>query len=829
MTGIIIPVNLSAIYKKLILDNPVRVIFVFLCLSLIAAYYSPGIELDASGESLVLENDKSLNYYREISQKYKSDDFIIITFQPHSGLLSASSLNTIRKLRDDLLKIESIKSVNSILDVPIILESKLDISKLPEVLPKLASGNIDSDTALNEFKSNPLYSELIVNKDATITALQALFKRDREYESLLNRRQVLQSKTNALSKVEKIELDKINKEIKLKNKLLSKQRELDINEIRKIIDAQRQHGKLYLGGIPMITVDMIQFIQHDLIVFGSGVFIFLIIILTLFFRKPRWVMLPMLTCGITGLLSIGFMAYAGWSVTVISSNFLSILLIITLSLTIHLIVRYQDLQLQHPATEHKELIQLTMSSMAHPCFYTLLTTAVAFISLVVSEIRPVIDFGRTMVLGLGIAFTVSFTVMPAVLALLDDSALPNYKNTTKKITLALAKLVYKYPLIIIFIFLVFLVSIGFGISKLEVENRFINNFKSDTEIYQGLKVIDNELGGTMPLEIIIDPDSDFISILNELDEETNELDALFFDEAEDETKPVYWLNPKMLDRARLVHQHLESYPVVGKVISIVTSIDIIETLNGASFDEFELAVVRKRIPEEIENDIINPYLSEDSNQIRFGIRIIESDPDLNRKALLTSIENFLVDEVKFEKEQVHLTGMMVLYNNMLQSLFRSQILTIGAVFIAILIMFILLFRNISLALIAIVPNIFSAVFILGIMGWAGIPLDMMTITIAAITIGISVDDTIHYIHRLQKEFPLDRNYKETINRCHGGIGKAMYYTSIAIIFGFALLSFSNFIPTIYFGLLTGFAMLVALAGDLLLLPAIVLITKPRID
>ncbi len=817
-----------SLYNRIILNNPIRVLVVFLCLAIISAYYSQNFELDASGESLVLENDKSLSYYREISQKYASDDFIIITFQPNSELLSDDSINTLRALRADLLKIDSIKSVNSILDAPIIYESGMALSDLVNTLPTIDSSNIDKSIALKEFMSNPLYSELLVSKDASITALQALFNRDKEYDALLKQRQKLLSRSDEFSNDEILELAQVKKEIKLKNKLLAEQREIDIKTVREIIDKQREHGKLYLGGIPMITVDMIQFIQHDLIVFGSGVFLFLIIILALFFHKVRWVILPMLVCGLTALLTIGFISYSGWTITVISSNFLSILLIITLSLTIHLIVRYRDLQLQYPASKHKELVQLTMSSMAQPCFYTVLTTAVAFASLVVSEIRPVIDFGWIMVIGLSIAFIVGFTVMPAILSLLGDIAMPPKKDRTRTITMNLASLVHKYPIAIILIASLLILSIGYGISKLEVENRFINNFKSDTEIYQGMEVIDNKLGGTMPLDIIIDPDKDFKNLLIELEEGTNELDELFFDDAEDENKPVYWLNPTMLDKARQIHKHLESYPVTGKVISIVTSIDIIEKLNGAQFDEFELAVVRKRIPEEVEKNLVTPYLSNDSNQIRFGIRVIESAPELNRKELLASIKSFLIDDMKLEKEQVNLTGMMVLYNNMLQSLFRSQILTIGAVFVAILIMFVFLFRNISLALIAIIPNLFSAVLILGIMGWIGIPLDMMTITIAAITIGISVDDTIHYIHRLQQEFPLDGNYKETINRCHGGIGKAMYYTSIAIIFGFALLSFSNFIPTIYFGLLTGFAMFVALAGDLLLLPALVLILKPRI-
>jgi uncharacterized protein len=821
-------VKLSTHYFNLVLNNPLKLLFAFLCIIVLAAYYSADFELDASGEALILENDQSLNYYREISQKYASDDFVIIAFQPNSELLSESSINTIRALRDNLLSLESIESVNSILDIPLIYESGLKLSELKGTLPTIEANNYDKQIAYKEFKSNPLYSELIVNKDSSITAIQALFKRDKEYDDLLNRRQQLQSNVSTLNEEKILELDQIKNEIKNKNKLLSKQREIDIKNIREIIEQQRDNGKLYLGGIPMITVDMIQFIQHDLLVFGSGIFTFLILILSLFFHKLRWVMLPMLVCAITGLLTIGFMGYAGWSITVISSNFLSILLIITLSLTIHIIVRYRDLHLQEPTATHIELIMLTMSSMVRPCFYTVLTTAVAFASLVVSEIRPVIDFGWIMVIGLGIAFVVSFTLMPAILSLLKITDSPPHRDITKAITLGMAKLVHNRPVSIVFVSTCVLILLGIGIPKLEVENRFINNFKSDTEIYQGMKVIDNELGGTMPLDIIIDPDDEFVEVKNELAEETNELDELFFDDAEDLPEPTYWLNSTMLDKAKRIHEHLESYPVIGKVISIATSLHIIEKLNGSSFDGFELAVVRKRIPDNISGDIVTPYLSDDSNQIRFGLRVIESDPELNRKELLASIHDFLVDEMKFDEEQVHLTGMMVLYNNMLQSLFRSQILTIGAVFAAILFMFIILFRNIQLAMIAIIPNIFSAVLILGIMGWARIPLDMMTITIAAITIGISVDDTIHYIHRLQHEYPIDLDYNEAINRCHGGIGKAMYYTTVAIIFGFALLSLSNFIPTIYFGLLTGFAMFVALIGDLLLLPAIVLIVKPRI-
>ena len=525
---------------------------------------------------------------------------------------------------------------------------------------------------------------------------------------------------------------------------------------------------------------------------------------------------------------IGFLGLAGWSVTVISSNFLSILLILTLSLTIHLIVRFRDLQIDSPEKTHSLLISDTVTSMVRPCFYTILTTAVAFASLIVSKIGPVIDFGWIMVIGLGMAFIVSFLVFPASIVLLPAAVAPPSQEFTRRFTLWVAQLVRTTPWTIIFISALLMIVVGIGISRLKVENRFIDNFKSSTEIYQGMIVIDQKLGGTTPLDVIIDPDQDFYQLERELSEETSDFDNLFVDPLNEPVKPNYWLNPEMMEKIQSVHEHLESYSTTGKVLSIATAIKIIERLNGEPLDEFELALLRKRVPDDVANDLIDPYLSGDSNQTRFSVRVIESDPSLNRKQLLGGIRKFLVNEMHFEDSQVHLTGMLVLYNNMLQSLFRSQILTFGAVFLAIFITFVFLFRSFILAVIGIIPNIFSAVLILGIMGWLSVPLDMMTITIASITIGISVDDTIHYIHRLKHEYLTDRNYSAAIKRCHGGIGKAMFYTSVAIVFGFAILGLSNFIPTIYFGLLVGTAMLVALIGNLLLLPAIILKAKPGI-
>ena len=822
--------HLTALYNYLIFKRSWVVLIFVAVLTLLAGYCSLDFELDASAESLILENDKSLEYYRQIREQYGTDEFLIITYTPDDDFLSEESLKGIESLRDQLLKLDSVESVVSILDVPIIYNVGVKLSELAANLNTIESPDVDKELARKEFLTNPFYRDLIVSSDGKTTALQAIFYPDEKYFELVKRRNNLraQSSQNGLNKKDTEELKNVVQQIKEHNSETLKQREEDIETVRGIMDGERHHAKLFLGGIPMITVDMIHFIRHDLLVFGAGVIVFLVFILMLFFRDPRWVLIPLLCCMTTGIIVIGYLGLVGWNITVISSNFLSILLILTLSLTIHLIVRFRDLQIISPEQPQSVLIRDTVATMARPCFYAVLTTAVAFASLIVSEIGPVIDFGWIMVIGLGIAFIVSFLVFPASIALLPAASLPPSQDFTRRFTLWIAQLVKTFPWTIICVSGVLMLAIGIGTARLKVENRFIDNFKSTTEIYQGMKVIDQKLGGTTPLDVIIDPDQDFYQVERELSGETDDFDDLFADPSIEPVIPNYWLNPRMMEKVRSVHEHLESYSITGKVLSIGTAIQIIERLNDEALDEFELALLRKRIPDDIANDLVDPYLSGDSNQVRFSVRVIESDPSLNRKQLLSEIREFLVSKMHFEDSQVHLTGMLVLYNNMLQSLFRSQILTFGAVFLAIFLTFVFLFRSFVLATIGIIPNIFSAVLILGIMGWLSVPLDMMTITIASITIGISVDDTIHYIHRLKHVYHIDNDYSSAIRRCHGGIGKAMFYTSVAIIFGFAILGLSNFIPTIYFGLLTGTAMLVALIGNLVLLPAIILMAKPRI-
>lgn len=815
-------------YDKIVLKRPwVSLFFLGLFIAFFVSRI-PDFKLDASAESLVLEKDDSLRYYRTITKAYGSNDFLIITYTPFDDLISDNSLSGLRFLREELLQLERVDSVVSILDVPLLNSPKIAISELDTNVRTLETPGMDKELALKEFLESPIYQNRLVSLDGKTTALQINFKRDEKYFSLLNERDRLKEKQSesGLTSEESDELEKVSREFKNYHDSALDRQSQDIQAIRLIMDKHRDKAKMFLGGVPMIISDMIDFIKHDLVVFGWGVIGFLILALYFFFRKLRWIVLPISCCLATASVMVGYIGFMEWRITIISSNFISILLILTMSLTIHLIVRYRDLCAENPDADQRTLVLETVRLMTQPCFYTAITTVVAFGSLVVSDIRPVIDFGWIMTIGIVLAFCLNFILFPAALILMKPEKVGLKHDLTETFTLAIASFTKNNSNKILFFCLALAITSGIGISRLEVENRFIDNFKSTTEIYQGMEVIDTKLGGTTPLDIIIEPDREFYVSLKEFEKSEDEFDDPF---AEEEGKDDYnyWFNVDMLKKVEAISDYLEELPEVGKAMSIATIIKVYRQLNdGKMPDDFELAILRKLVPGKVKDTLIAPYLSDDANQVRITMRLIESNPNLRRKELIEKINRFLVDDMEFSPEQINFTGMVVLYNNMLQSLYRSQITTIGVVFAAILVMFMILFKSVSLANIAIVPNLLAAALVLGIMGWLGIPLDMMTITIAAITIGIAVDDTIHYVHRFKEEFAKDRRYLAAVDRCHSSIGRAIYYTSITVTVGFSILALSNFTPTIYFGLLTGLAMIIALMSNLTLLAILIIIFKP---
>ena len=816
-------------YDYLILKRPYLSLFSAL---LIISFFTLSIQdfkMDASADSLVLENDQALKYFRATSARYSTEDFVVITFKPNNGIYNKESLLLLDNISKDIKSnIPDVSNVLTILDVPLLDSPKVGFSDLSKEQRTLRSKDIDLSLVEKEFLTSPLYKNLLMSEDSTTTIIVVNFSKDEEYFNLLNKRNSLREiKLNReLTSNEKKLLNNLELSFKNYSAKNSAREKENIKKIRKVIKKYKKNASMFLGGVPMITSDMTDFIAQDIKKFGIGVFIFLVLILFVIFKSVRWVFIPLFGCIISVIFVSGLAGYIDWRITVISSNFAAILLIITMSMTIHLAVRYRELTAKNLNLEKKEIVAETIHYMFIPCVYTSLTTIVAFISLVVSGIRPVIDFGYMMTVGISSAFIITFIVFPTILMILPNENITEKNDITKNITNKFANFSIKnYGKIIVSAFLILIISV-FGISKIKVENRFIDYFHEDTEIHQGMLEIDKKLGGTTPFDIIIDKPINYDDDFEDNDDfEIDELSELLGDN-EEEIKG-YWLsNPKFKEIVK-IHDYLDSQPETGKVLSLATLYKLAIGLNDDEpLSDLQIGAIKSSLSEEVRKVLLDPYLSQDETQTRITLRIIDSDENLNRKEFIERVENFLSEEMQYPQERFNTTNMLVLYNNMLQSLFSSQIQTIGFVFISIMFMFTILFRSFYLAILAIVPNILPATLVLGFMGLKSIPLDLMTITIAAISVGIAVDNTIHYIIRFKREFSQNKNYSESIKICHGSIGKAMYYTSSIIIIGFSILSLSNFIPTIYFGLLTGLAMLAALLASLTLLPALLMIFKP---
>ena len=830
-------------YDTLVLHYPKLVLAVLLSILVFFGYHAKDFKLDASADSLLLEDDVDLKVFRKIQERYPSGDLLVVTFTPDEDLFSDQALASLKQLREELAEIASVDTVFTILDAPLLNISDAPFTEMINDIPSLEKPGIDRAKAKDELLNSPIYRELIISADGRTTALLLGLVEEQQYDSLLRSRNELRSKqrNSGLSVKEVQALEHTNAEFDQAHDALNKKRHLNVAHIRDIIKPYRQHGVLYLGGLPMITDDMVTFVRNDLIVFGGGVLVFLVIILTAIFRESRWIVLPLLSCFYAGLSMVGVLGLMGWKVTVISSNFLALMLIITISMNIHLIVRYRQLNRDHPGDDQLALVRTTTHKMVKPCLYTALTTIIGFSSLVVSEIKPVIDFGWMMSAGLAVTFITSFLLFPTLLMVTGKT---ESKTTSDSGRFLLPEYLARMTeiqgnKILVLALILTVVSVA-GITRLRVENSFINYFSDNTEIYQGLKHIDENLGGTTPLEILInfgddldDDGSDYFPTpedLEGLSEEEIQMELEYAEMerefAENAKLPEYWFTAYKVELIKKVHDYLDGLPEIGKVLSLVSPVRVAEGIAEEELGAFELAILYTKIPPDVKKTLIDPYVSIDDNEARIFARVLDSKPDLRRNELLETVHRDLREKLGFEEQEVIVSGLLVLYNNMLQSLFKSQIKTIGVVMLGIAIMFLVLFRSVTLAIIGILPNLLGAAVVLGVMGWAEIPMDMMTITIAAITIGIAVDNGIHYIYRFREEYALTHSYVETLHVCHSNIGKAVFYTAMTIIFGFSILVLSNFIPTIYFGVLVASAMLIAFLAALTILPKLILLWKP---
>ena len=852
---------MSSAYQFVITRCASAVVAIALVLAAVAFSQLEKVRLDASSDSLLLQGDPDLAFFEEATERYESYEFLILTWEPDSPLLGEASLSGLALMVADLEKVSGVRSVTSALDVPLLESPPISLTDLSDLdsIPSLRDPNVDRSLALREFTSSQLYKNLLVSEAGDLTAVQVTIEPNKEIDRLGDLRKSLRQAVagGAENSVER-ELAEIEIAYDQATRTVNADRAALVAEVRAVAQKYRDQSRIFVGGVPMIAADMLDFVQDDLVTFGTSIILVMVAMLALIFRDYRWVVIPISVCTLSALLMLGILGYTDWRMTIISSNFVAVLLVVALALAIHLVVRYRELESKEPDMPRAERAVMAAQLMFVPCFYTAVTTMVAFTSLVVAGIKPVIDFGWMMTAGIVVAFVVSFSLVPALIAILPDSGAEGASDTLS-MTRRFAAVVERFGGVVLSVTALLVLLVLLGLSRLQVENRFIDYFKDTTEIYQGMELLDSRLGGTIPLDIILyppaasSPDANEVAAMGAvtLDEslsaEEEAFDSDFTDDFGDDGGDLwdddpfgedvsfadensaeigYWFTLEGRDLVDQIHNIVDARPESGKVLSLSTGFSVMDRLYDDKLGGVELALVERSLPSDVAEVLITPYYDSVAQQARISVRAMETSKTLRRAEYLESLYAQILAETGLDETRVKFTGLLVLYNNVLQSLYASQILTLGAVFMAIGIMFLALFRSVSLALLGLAPNILAAGLVLGVMGLSGIPLDIMTITIAAIVVGMGVDNCIHYIHRFRREFALDGNYREAMYRSHASIGRAMYYTTLTVIVGFSMLTLSNFTPSIYFGVLTVMAMLAAVMGALLLLPKLIIAFQP---
>ena len=811
---------INQLYKKF-LERPKLILIALILIFSFSVYNAKNFQLDASADSLLLENDPDLNYLRSVNERYSSEEFFVITYSPKKKI-NEESLKELKKFVDEINNIKWVSKSISVLNAPLFESSDLPLIEKIKNIQYIVTPGIEINRALNELKNSPVYKKLIINEDATTFGIVVYIKDNKEYLSALkiNKNFLDKQQNNKLSEKDLKDFEAHNKILEKLKKEHNKNLEFYNIEIRSHISKYKNIADINLSGIPMIADDLISFVKKDITVFGSGVFIFIIITLWFIFRDIRWVVFPLLSCFLSIAIMVGMLGYLNWKVTVISSNFISLMLILTMEINIHYVERYKQLQAEYPKKKENYLAYLTTTKIFTPILYAVLTTALAFLSFIFCDIKPVIDFGWMMTLGLFISLFVSMILLPYLIIKFKPKATPIHESKDSKLAQIFASIALNQRLLVLTFSTIILILSIYGMTRLKVENSFINYFDKKTEIYQGMKLIDEKLGGTTPLEIILK--------FKDSDSKNNKNDDDFFQGSDsNEYKDSYWFTNFRVNNIVNVHQYLETLPEIGKVLSFYSVLQLGEKINdNKKLGPLEMAILYSKLPEDIKKSIVTPYVSIENNEARISLRIIDSNPNLNRKELLIKIQKDLEEKLKLNKDEFKITGILVIFNNLLQSLFDSQIKTLGITFAGIFILLLILFKSLSWSIVAAIPNFTAALFILGSLGLFNIPLDMMTITIASITVGIAIDNSIHYIYRFREEYKLNKNYKKTIEICHKSVGKAIVNASLTIVFGFSILIFSNFIPSIYFGIFTGLAMLTAMTLVLTLMPQLIAIIKP---
>ena len=920
---------------RLIVAFPKITLALFTVLALFFGYYSTKLEIDASSQTLLLDNDKDLQIWREVSKRYETPNFLVLAYTPAGDLLAPETIRKIAQMDAAFSKLDFVASVTDITNVPLLLNKGGGMSELLKHIPTLTDADVNLTAARREFATSPFYASNLVSADFRTTAILINLKPQTRYEELLRLRDGAKS---ALEQAEHegnrsgAQISQLKDTLKVAEQNFKSYRDelrekdhRDIVALRALIagfEKEFAGDRLFLGGLNMIADDMVGYVRSDLATYGLGALVLLLACFWLFFRQAKFILLPLIICAYSVVLAAGLFGFLDFEITVISSNFIALQLIITVSVCIHLIVAYREFSARFHAFSQRQLVYAVLRERAMPCFFAIFTTVIGFMSLIFCDIKPVISLGIMMSVGISISLVTAFGVFGAVMSLLPRTHNNRSFEQHFKFTLWCAETALRSRGAVYGVCAAAVIFGLYGISQLRVENSFIGYFKKSTDIRAGMEVIDTNLGGTIPLDIVVKfksagdadsagesensasgsanskngensnpagqnsiahnsatqnstaaaqnsiarnsiPQSSVATAQNLNDQNFTEQSSVaaaqpsgavnldqthaanleqnsttsddFGDfEAEyaaNENKPQYWFTSEKMRIISKIDDFLKDKNVtghefIGNVSSLASLLKLGKQINqGRDLDDLSLALIYSEMPANYRELVLSPFVNIEANEAHFSIRTIDSDPNLRRAQFLKDLKRDLDSLLAKDNVTVQISGIMVLYNNMLQSLMSSQIGTLGITVLVLFVLFVIIFRSFSYALIAIVVNLIPLCACFGIMGVAGIPLDIMSITIAAISIGIGVDDVIHYIYRYKREFARSGDEAAAIRASHASIGYAMYYTSFAIILGFSVMMMSNFWPTIYFGLLICLVMSLLLLGALIILPSLIMSRK----
>ena len=775
----------------------------FLAAAGAAAWLLRDFAVEAGTDVLLDQADKDLAYYNQTRADWETDEYVMVCARRNEGWFTPDSLALLSDMVRTAKSLPHAKKLLTIGQVPLLRNQPPSVVGLPLPLYLLNDQGVLNPKANLEKAREELLGHThalgnLISADTKDLSLlvyldvpEAVSRLEPEWNRLLGSPRTDES-SRRIEEIRAPYAAAIQETNLRRTALVAALRDA-AGRWRPKVD-----GPVRLAGLPIINVVLREHIKADISTFGVVSLTVFTLTFFLVYRRFRWVGYPIVSCVIPVLLMLGLMVLFGKKMTVITSNMPVLLFVLTLPYTVYFIERYLERRSLHPSEDPVETTARAPQEIWSPCLFSVLATMAGTAAHIPSGIIPVRTFGIMMTIGMAFSLGVVMLFLPATVVTLPGvtgRAAGPTSEPRGPLRLLLALVLRAPALVVLFSLAVFGVSV-WGMTKIKVETKFIDYFHQKSEIYQGLDYIDNQMGGTTPFEVILTSPT-----------------------------PGFFKTAEGLAALEGVGKFFASVPETGNLRSIKTLVD--EVRKGYRARDPQILGLLTGFAK----DQVKEFCNADFTKSRILVRMKETAPTLNRKAILGRLTAHL-DSLK-DKElkgvEARPTGVFLLYANMLDTYWPNTKKTFFLATAAIWLMLMLLFRSPIMAALVILPEVLPVFLVLGVMGFTGIALDMVTVIIASVALGIGIDAAIQYAVRFRRELEAANGDLElAIRRSHATIGRAILIATSIVFAGFAMLCFSQFVPTIYFGLFTGLAILMGLFASLTTLPASFLLLKyPR--